>query len=232
MLQLCMPGEDAHCYMGSRIFDLNYQETMAKHKLGSDQHISGPQGVRMLGKVSNLSLQYRTSPPRLRTTARVDYNIPMTTPQSEHVHSTYKTTYRGVPLYWRRQIDRTKASGYAETMAGRRVRVEGDWGNMGWAMGSTAINYCIQGTGADQKYLAIACLKDMARAHGAQMAWDLHDGLYWFVPEAQVESFARAGKAVLDALPYQRAWGFKPPVPMTWDCATGPSWGLMRKFEL
>lgn len=227
MLSLCHPGEDPHSYMAAEISGMGYRDTIfrvaAEDKAAIDE--------RLLGKVTNLSLQYRTSPPKLRSVARVQYNIPMELPQAKVIHKTYQKTYPMVPVYWNRQIMQTKANGYVETFAGRRVQVVGDWSHDGWQMGSTAINYRIQGTGADQKYLAMACLGDTISLCDAYFAWDLHDGLYFFVPDAKVDLFAARGKAVLDKLPYTQVWGFTPPIPLPWDCKTGPSWGQLHNWE-
>lgn len=230
MLELCLPGEDAHSFMGARINNWDYRETIKRYK-ANELEVSGPQGGRMLGKVGNLSLQYRTSAKRLRITARVDYKIPMEMPQAEHIHKTYRMAYPLVPAYWKYQIDLTKRDGYVETMAGRRVKVVGDWtGNLGWSMASTAINYRIQGTGADQKYLALAVIKPYLNQIGAYFAWDLHDGIYLFVPTDKVHAAAAHIKPLLDNLPYQRAWGITPPIPMPWDCHYGASWGTLKDW--
>lgn len=231
MLQLCKPGEDAHSFMGAGIEGLDYCETMARNKAG-DEAISGPQGIRMFGKVVNLSCQYRTSARTLRKVARVDYNLKMDQQKADYVRNVYLQSYARVPVYWNYQIDLTKRNHYVETLAGRRVKVDGDWtGSNGWSMASTAINYRIQGTGADQKYLALAVLRSYIPKVGAYFAWDLHDGLYFFVPDARVAEFATEGKKLLDSLPYQRAWNFTPSIPMNWDCKTGPSWGLLREWK-
>ena len=103
------------------------------------------------------SLQYRTSPRKLRSKARVEYDIPLEMPEAQRIHRTYQRSYPGVPRYWSTQIDLVKELGYVETFGGSRVNVIGDWsGRDSWSMGSTAINTRIQGTGADQKYLAIS----------------------------------------------------------------------------
>lgn len=232
MRALCLPGEDPHSFMGARIAHRDYKGLILdlKHKdillskLANDQ--------RKLGKVGNLSLQYRTSAPKLRSVARVQYNIPMELPEAERIRNTYLHSYENVPIYWDQQIAKTKRLGYVETLAGRRVKVVGDWsGNWGWSMGSTAINYRIQGTGADQKYLAMACLEETMRQHDAVFAWDLHDGLYFYVPCGKSMAFAEAGKKVLDALPYARAWGMTPSIPMPWDCKKGGSWGTLKEVS-
>lgn len=227
MLNLCGPGEDAHSYMGAAIANITYEKMLQDIK---DKHPKA-KDRRQLGKVANLSLQYRTSAPKLRTVARVQYGLPMNIDEANLIRRTYLTAYAKVPLYWERQISLTKKTGYVETFAGRRVQVTGDWKERGWSMGSTSINYRIQGTGADQKYLALQVLKPLLIELGAYFAWDLHDGIYLYVPDVNVKRAARAVKDQLDNLPYQQAWDFTPPIPLPWDCKAGPSWGQLEDWK-
>lgn len=232
MQGLCMPGEKPHAYMGAKVFDMDYQEFKKQYNLGIER-FTGPRGGYMVGKVANLSLQYRTSWRRLRSTARTDYDIPMTEGEAQLIHGLYPQTYPRIPIYWSSQIDLAKRQGYVETLAGRRVKIIGDWrGSLGWSMGSTAINYAIQGTGGDQKYLALACLKPYIKQHGIKFLLDMHDGLLFDVPDEKVRDAARQMKQILDTLPYSEAWGIPPlPVPMVWDCKVGRSWGQLADFK-
>lgn len=228
MLQLCLPGEDPHSYMGAQIRSMRYEDLMALVR-AEDEDASFK---RQLGKVANLSLQYRTSAGKLRSVARVQYNIPMELPEAQLTHKTYAMTYRGVPEYWARQISLTKQRGWVETLAGRRVEVKGSWaGRNGWSMGSTAINYRIQGTGADQKYLAMMVLQPYMTKIGARFAWDLHDGIYYFVPNEHVKRTAEVVPKILATLPYKKAWGVTPPIPLPWDCKIGGSWGTLKEIK-
>jgi DNA polymerase-1 len=226
MLDLCSPGEDAHSYMGAKITRVDYRDMIKRVHAGEKEAKAG----RQLGKVANLSLQYRTSAPKLRSVARVQYGLPMELNQARNIHQTYQQAYRRVPAYWERQIDQTKRLGYVETFAGRRVQVRGNWeGKNGWSMGSTSINYRIQGTGADQKYLAMAVIKSYLVSINAYFAWDLHDGIYLYVPDNMVEKAIVDLRKMLDNLPYEKAWGFTPPIPLPWDCKTGKSWGNLKE---
>ena len=230
MLDLCRDGEDPHSYMGARIIGADYREMQAA--CASDDPDPTHKNGRQLGKVGNLSLGYRTSAKKLRSVARVQYEIPMELPEAQRIHKTYQQTYPGVPRYWNVQIEQTKRLGYVETFAGRRVQVVGNWdGDWGWSMGSTAINYRIQGTGADQKYLALKVLKHYLISIGGKFAWDLHDGIYLYIPDAMVPRAAVEIKALLDNLPYQSEWGFTPPIPMPWDAKKGNSWGDLKAIK-
>lgn len=231
MLGLCQPGEDAHSFMGARIEDVDYREMMRAVKAG-EEWAAGPQGGRMMGKMGNLSLQYRTSAKKLMSVARVDYLIPMELPTARIIHRKYRQTYPGVPIYWENQIRIVRKTGFCETFGGRRVQVTGNWnGEREWSMGSTAINYRIQGTGADQKYLALACLKPLMVQCSAMFAWDFHDGIYFYVPKRYTDKFRVEGKKILDNLPYRKAWGYTPPIPMPWDCKVGTSWGNLKEIK-
>lgn len=228
MLRLCQPGEDAHGYMGAQIAEVDYRELVAR------VHAKDPvaKAQRQLGKIANLSLQYRTSPKKLLMVARVQYGLDMTLEQAQTIYDTYHQTYPGVRDYWARQIDQTMQQGYVETFAGRRVKVQGDWGGqLGWSMGSTAINYRIQGTGADQKYLAIATLHSIIREGEARFALDLHDGLTFFVPDVIADQWAIEAKGLLDGMDYESSWGFVPPVPMPFDCKMGYNFGSMAEVD-
>lgn len=228
MLELCLPGEDPHGFMGARIRHMDYRELVAKVKAGDKDAKDG----RQLGKVANLSLQYRTSAKKLRSVARVQYSIPMEQPEADLIYGTYQSTYTKVPTYWKNQIALTKQLGYVETFAGRRVQVVGNWrGPQGWSMESTSINYRIQGTGGDQKYLALSVLRPYITRIGAVFAWELHDGIYFYVPDAMVERAATEIPYLLANLPYKKAWGFTPPIPLPWDCKYGKSWGELKEWD-
>lgn len=228
MLQLCIPGEDAHAFMGARVVGKDYRFLQQAAKVKDSQE----EKDRYLGKVANLSLQYRTYPKTFRKVARVQYDIPLELPDAQRIHRTYQNTYTEVPKYWSRAIDLAKHQGYAETLAGRRVALVGNWnGSLSWKMESTALNYPVQGTGGDQKYLALQILKDYMIPRGCYFAWDLHDGLHWWVPDAIVDRVVVEGKQLLDNLPYQQAWGFTPPIPLPFDAKYGKVWGALKEHK-
>jgi DNA polymerase-1 len=229
MLMLCTPGHDPHSYMASRIDSrYPYQQVMANAKNVDSREAH----LRQCGKVLNLSCQYRVGYKKLHQVAVVDHGISISLEEAQRIHKIYLITYPGVPEYWVRQVQSAQSKGYVETIAGRRVRVTGQWGgDMSWQMEGTAINYPVQGTGAEQKYLALRCVREYVNEIGARFAWDLHDGLYFYVPTPKVPDAARHIKDILDNLPYEATWGFKPPIPLPWDVKVGPSWGDLKPFE-
>jgi len=237
MLALREPGEDAHTYMGYNIWVqeapevaemFDYPAMMGQVHDG----IKAAKAHRQLGKVANLSLQYRTSAPKLRSVARVQHNIPMTPEQAQLIRATYLNTFKGVPNYWARQIAFGRQHGYIENLAGRRVQLRGDWtGRDAWGLESTAINYPIQSIGAEQKYLALLVLRDYLPQVGGRFYFELHDGLFVLLPKHRSRQEALRIKAMLSNLPYKKAWGFEPPISFPVDAKVGPSWGALVELN-
>jgi DNA polymerase I-like protein with 3'-5' exonuclease and polymerase domains len=228
MLELCNPGEDPHGYMGSRIAKVDYRELIAKVAEGDKKFKQN----RQLGKVANLSLQYRTSAPKLRSVARVQYQLPMELDEAKGIRTTYLKTYPGVPAFWKSQIIKCKELGYAETFAGRRVQLGFNWNsNNSWSLESTSINYPIQGTGADMKYLALTVLRPFLQANGCYFYFELHDGIYLLLPKGKEMDLAPKIQQLLNNLPYKQAWGWTPPITLPWDCKMGSSWGGMKEVH-
>lgn len=229
MLSLCMPGEDPHSYMGASIAEVGYQEVVEGAAAGDPKL----KAIRQLGKVANLALQYRTSAKKLLSTGRVQHGMDfMDLALAQKVHRTYQRTYPGVPRYWQRQIAHITRHLKVSTMAGRQVKVSARMLRSNeWSVQSTSINYPIQGTGADQKYLAMSVLRPVLSEHGARFLFDLHDGLYFIVPDDTAHEFIPQVRSLLDRLPYEKAWGFKPPIPLPWDCKVGTTWGNMKELK-
>jgi DNA polymerase I len=224
MLEMCMPGEDAHAYMGARIRQRDYRELARLAHTDAEA-----KRIRQLGKVANLSCQYRTSAPTLQRVARVQHGMEMSLMEAKAIHATYQMTYKAVPLYWRRQIYTSNKYGYVETLAGRRVLLPRDNSSIGWSLDSTAINYPIQGAGADQKYLALAVLRNYLPKIEGRFYFELHDGMFVVVPHHHAERAAHEIKHLLSNLPYKKAWGVDLPIQFPVDAKMGLSWGELKE---
>jgi DNA polymerase-1 len=234
MLTLCQTdvygqSRDPHAFMASRIDSrYAYEQIKINAKIANSREAH----LRQCGKVLNLSCQYRVGYKKLHQVATVDHGIAISLDEARRIHQIYQSTYPEVPRYWARQVQSAQSKGYVETIPGRRVRITGQWGGeMSWQMEGTAINYPVQGTGAEQKYLALRNVRSYLSKIGARFAWDLHDGLYFYVPTSVVRDAAYHIKDLLDNLPYEATWGFTPPIPLPWDVKVGPSWGDLKPYE-
>ena len=236
MLSLCAPGEDAHGYMGAQVASCDYRDLVQRVKDGDVEAAN----ERKCGKFCNLSYQYRVSARTATTKARIDYELDVDEAFIQRTQAIYRTSYVGVgglPRernggYWGRQIEKCKRLGYAETFAGRRVQLKGSWaGRDAWAMESTSINYPIQGTGGDQKYLAMAIARNLLPEFSGYFYYELHDGLFFIFPEDRALKAAEVFRDRLSALPYKKAWGVDLPIMFPFDAKIGTSWGDLMDLE-
>ena len=100
-----------------------------------------------------------------------------------------------------------------------------------WGCESTAINFPIQGSGADQKYLALLMLKDYLPRVNGRFYFELHDGLFVIVPDAYAERAVAEIKPLLSTLPYKKAWGVDLPIQFPVDAKMGKTWGQLKEVK-
>ena len=228
MLNLCAPGEDAHAFMGATIGGGDYRAFQKLLELKDP----ATKNLRQLGKVGNLSCAYRTSWATLQRVARVQFHMLLADYEARKVHASYRKAYPGAVRYWAKQIEHVTQYGYVDTIAGRRINLlKGeDWeGKWKWGIESTSINGPIQGSGADQKYLAMAVLRDYLPTVDGRFYYELHDGLFVVIPDAYAERAVHEIKHLLSNLPYKSAWGVDLPIQFPVDAKMGKSWGDLKE---
>lgn len=216
-------GKDFHTFMAAIIENVDYEDMLDR----IEQKDPKAKESRQLAKIINLSCQYRTGWKKLIDIGRTQYDVIFDDVKARYLHSLYRDTYKRVPEYWSTAIATAKAQGYAETRGGRRVALA-SWAEA-WAAESTAINFPIQGTGADQKFLAIAMIDDMLVRAGGRYMLDLHDAVFALVPDTSTGYDAAAAmQRTLSNLPYEEVFGWKPLVAMPVDLKIGKSWGALK----
>lgn len=223
------PHDDIHSYMGSRLCGMSF-EAFLKAKADSVAAVVSERGYRYQGKFTNLSCQYRIGAPSLRIKSRVDYGMDVDIHTAKKWKDAYVRAYPGVKQYWRHAINIAKGQGYAESLAGRRFKLT-DWGSdKTWGTEQSAINFPIQGSGGDQKELALATISEAIP--DLEFAFDLHDGLFFYADiNDQLPELIKEAKHLLDGLNYQEHWGKDLSVPMTWDASVGINWGQMKELK-
>lgn len=177
----------------------------------------------------NLSMQYRVGAAKHRVMARVQYGLQKDMTTINRWRSLYHSTYPEVKSYWQRSINLARTRGYAETLAGRRYYISKWDEDNRWSSESSAINFPIQGSGADMKNLAITQLAK----HFPQFefVFDVHDGIFvWAEKSKQGMQDVLAAREMLNNMDYEAAWGWKPRIPLSWDASVGVTWGEMKEI--
>jgi len=228
MLQLFQQNKDVHGFTAAKIMGIDYEE-FARRKGENDPVImSKERGTRKLGKIANLSCQYRTGVVKLRRIARTQYGVDATIGEVQLWYDSYHSGFVGVRRYWNSAIETAKSRGYAVTAAGRRFYIRG-WENpdTSWKAESNAINHPIQGTGADMKELAIALIAD--KYPQLEFLWDMHDGLFYATDDPSNDMILEV-RDMLDRIDYVKYWKWEPSVPLTWDASVGDNWGSLHEL--
>ena len=252
MIRCCEPDIDAHTVMAAAIQGTGYDALVRLLESEDRDTRHAAEDIRKLGKVGNLACQYRIGVPTLRDRAEADYGVVLTEAEAAKLRESYKQMYRAVPRYWKRSIQTLINDGQVTTFGGRRIHppkgklpVLANYnalrrgmpkapGNseqdlQRWQFEQTGINGPIQGSGADQKYLALAIARDYIIGIGGRLWLDLHDGLYFLVPDAVAKQAAHDIHDMLSNLPYEQVWGRKPIIDFPVEVKLGKKWGQLEK---
>jgi len=206
--------------MGANIENLDYE--YVKNNSDSDPRAKA---ARNLGKFSNLSLQYRIGIDTMMSRALTQYNLQLWRAKAEHIKKTYLSTYKRVPVYWKEAVRRANIEGYAFSRGGARVPLN----NLNdYQQQQIAINFRIQGTGAEMKLLGINMCRSMFD-EDLVYGWDLHDALFMYVrDDANALAKVKKIQKILSNLPYKEVWGWDIPIPLPVDAKLGKTWGSLK----
>ena len=195
MLDIFKNDKNFHSMTGCSIIGHPYEDFQRK----VDEEVAEYTEYRQMGKLANLSCNFRISGPALSAQAFTKYDMVLSVATGYQLVNTFKTKYEGVPKYWERAIAIAKHNGYASSAADRRFGID-DWSRR-WPAEQTAISHPIQGSGADHKLIGIATVYDQDEDALFQM--DLHDGLFYVVKD---EAGHRNIGRILNSINYQNLW--------------------------
>jgi DNA polymerase-1 len=226
MIKLFNSDSDLHAYTASSIYGYTFEE-FEKLK-GTDEY----KVMRQLGKLTNFGLQYRASAKRLYMEWHDKYGLTdKTIADAERARNVYLDLYTGISTYWRETIAFARNNNYVENMAGRKHYLTKWTGDDEWKSQQSAVNYPIQSTGAEQKILALFELRKLMNKEGIQLAWDLHDGMYFFIPESVMMSDVILEMIdIASNLNYEKAWGWETKVKFPVEAKIGDNWGELKSF--
>jgi DNA polymerase I-like protein with 3'-5' exonuclease and polymerase domains len=177
IIRIFREGINFHSYTAANIYGCSYEDFQAHYKAEEAQYIEW----RQMGKLTNLSCNFRIGGKSLAKKALTEYDTYMSEIEGRKLVNTFKRTYPGVEGYWNAIIDYAKEHGHSYTLAQRRwkVPVEMLHGPDAWKVEGTVISHPIQGTGGDQFLAALSSVPD------ARIQTNMHDGIFWIVDEGK-----------------------------------------------
>ena len=225
MLDIFRRGLNFHSMTGAAIIGLEYNDFMTEYK---KQVETGGYYIeqRQLGKLTNLSCNYRIGGPALAKKAFTEYDTYMTDEMGRFLVNTFNRQYSGVPLYWKQAVNFAKTNGYTECFGGRRYKISMWDGNKSWISESSAINMPIQGAGASMKEIAISVMT--RKIPEALFALDLHDAAFCFAPIQGSKEIGSDLLSCLNSIDYEPFWGFVPEIPLPYESAIGANFGEVK----
>lgn len=228
MLEFFREDKDLHAYTAANIYGYSYDEFL---KL-KDTEPSNYKIMRQLGKVTNFSLQYMAGANRLFARWHVEKDLEnKTLKDAEHARRVYLDIYSGIPRFWNEAKRFAKNNGYVKNLAGRKRYIEGWDKENEWKSHAKAVNFPIQSSGAEQKILALYYLNPFILKNDIQLAWDLHDGMFFFVPDCMMlRDLVQEMINIASNLPYEKAWGWKPKISFPVEAKIGDNWGELKEF--
>jgi len=223
MLKIFKDDLNFHSMTGSSIIGEDYHEFEEKRDKEDGAGYYTEQ--RQLGKLTNLSCNYRIGGKSLSEKAFVNYDTFMTIETGNFLVNTFKRTYPGVPVYWEDVVWDAKKVGYVEVFGGRRFKLS-KWSTDRWMTESSAINVPIQGAGASMKEIAVAELTE--KVPEFKFSLDLHDASFGYIKTEKNEELFMAAQECLNSIDYEKYWGFKPSIPLPYEGGYGNNFGDVK----
>lgn len=223
MLKVFKDDMNFHSMTGANIIGSDYWEFEESRK---EEHGAGYYTEqRQLGKLTNLSCNYRIGGKALSEKAFVNYDTYMTIETGNFLVSTFKRAYPGVPKYWDDVVLESKNQGYAEVYGGRRFKLS-KWATDRWMTESSAINVPIQGAGASMKSIAIGELAK--KVPEFKFSMDMHDASFGYIKTENAKEIFEAAQDCLNNIDYEPYWGFKPSIPLPYEGGYGSNFGDVK----
>lgn len=216
MLDALAENKDLHAIMAEGVFGTPYATIVAEKETNEEIKVQ-----RDGGKMINLSSQYRIGHKTFVTKAFEQYDKIITEREAKHYLSSYKSTFKGIPLYWTSAIKFAHANKYAETFAKRRYIID----ELNWQGESSAINMPIQGSGADLMELVIALV--LVRFPELIFQVTVHDSLSWLIPDSLDPLLV---KDFVNNIDYSAYYNHTFSVTFPLDFAIGPNFADLKPF--
>jgi hypothetical protein len=201
-----------HSYTACMIYGTAYEEFQKNYKAEVLQYIEW----RQMGKLTNLSCNFRIGGKSLSKKALTEYDTYMSEMDGRKLVNTFKRIYNGVPSYWDAIIAFAKTHGYSYTLAQRRWKVPKEMlaGSDAWKVEGTVISHPIQGTGGDMFLAALSSVPD------GRIQTNMHDGVFWIIEDSK-EGVQEAEHILerMNATDYQRLWDLNDPlsIPLLYE---------------
>lgn len=185
---------------------------------------------RTVGKTCNFALIYGISPDSLKERLLVDGDIRISLKGARKAHRAFFDKYPAATTYHRRIEKYVVKHGHIDTKFGHRKHLPAaqslDPREQSHAF-RVAYNHPIQGTAAGILFEALIRVREAFKGTDAKLLATVHDSILAYVPEDEVERYARLLKETMEDFEY--SWL---PIPIPADIQVGKTWGDLEEIEV
>lgn len=228
MVKAYQDGKDLHVLTPASIRGVSYEEAVGWKD--SDPEAFG--ALRKTGKPANFGLIYGLRENGFMHYAKALFGLDLNLDEATTIRSGFFDLYSELLNWHERQVYEAETRGFVESPFGRRRHLPlilSDDRKIAGHERNKAINFPIQSCLGDMMWWAMSrCL--------AEMPWllpfgQIHDNGLWYCPVDRVsEALERSGE-VMENLPFDECFGWRPELKFTSDAEVGERLGSLKGVE-
>ena len=219
MLQAYLNKIDLHVLTAATVNSMTYEEAM--HLKGVDE--AAFKMLRQNGKAGNFGLIYGMQAYGFMMYAEAVYGVKLTLEQAEAMRDAFFNLYPGLPYWHDRQIIEAQTNGTVRSPLGRLrhlPNINSPIKAVRKKAQNQAINSPIQATLVDMMWWSMAIIEE-ERPALLTPCGQIHDQGLWYVPEDEVDDALLYSGQVMEDLPFEKSFGWKPELKFTTDAEVG-----------
>lgn len=228
MIHAYKSGIDLHVLTAATVNAMSYEEAMNLKKVDLPAY----EMLRQNGKAGNFGLLYGMSAYGFMMYADQVYGVKLTIEQAEAMRDAYFGLYPGLPLWHDRQIQEAMVTGQVRSPLGRVRRlptIHSPIKTVRKTAQNQAINSPIQGTLVDMMWMSMGII-EQERPDLLNPFAQVHDQGLWYTHEDRVNEALEYSGAIMEDLPFEQRFGWKPELAFTTDAEVGYNLASLKKI--
>ncbi len=231
MLNAYLNDQDLHAITAAKLSGMELGELLHMMDTAYDEY----DVIRYRGKAGNFGLVYGMSADGYQEYARAVYGLELTLAEAVDHREAYFGLYPGLIPWQDGQREYVKDRGFVRSPLGRVRRLPLVWSpDSFWSSKAKrqAINAPIQSTLSDMCLWALALIVERYITKEMVLVAMIHDQLIGYVKEGLEMEWLGRLKAIMENLPFEETFGWKPRLSFPVDCELGPTLGTLEKVAV
>lgn len=219
MIEAYQSGIDLHVLTAATVNGMTYEEAMFL----KSKDEAAFKYLRQNGKAGNFGLIYGMQAYGFMLYAAAVYGVNLTLEQAEAMRDAFFDLYPGLIPWHERQILEAETTGAVRSPLGRLrhlPNIHSPLKDIRKKSQNQAINSPIQATLVDMMWWSMAII-ERERPQLLTACGQIHDQGIWYAPESMVDEAVAYSGEVMEHLPFEEKFGWKPELVFTTDAEVG-----------